>query len=247
MTAINMFVQGASAFMVTDGALTDFDGVLVAVENKVLDLPAQAIAICTTGWHPNDPDADQPWGLSNTRKIRDLEAVGLQRDTSHRDALRLLPALLRRMHDDNLQAFADRSDARERSSLIMTVAAYDPDEGVAKTFLASTEPLSPGHPAYELARVHHYVTASSELDDADTILAKVGKGRSDLSDPARFDARHDGLRLLNAQRSIQGGGLGLDFHSVGGRAYLTEVSAAGVTIEEFHAWHEDRIGQPIQP
>ena len=247
MTAINLFSQKASAFMLTDGALTDFDGVLVAIENKVLGLPAQSMAICTTGWSSNDPDADAPWGMSNTRKIRDLEAVGMQRDTPHREALALLPALLERMHDHNRRAFAAMPDAEERSSVLMTVAAWDPSDGVAKTYVAGTEPMSSAHPPYALIRTHLYLTSPCHSVSPNTVLAQIGKCQDDICSSVDFDPRRDGLRLLNVQRSFKGGGIAAGYHSIGGRAYLTEVSDKGVTIEEFHEWREDRIGEKIIP
>ena len=247
MTAINLFTQDGSAFMLTDGAFTDFDGLLLAIGNKVLGLPAQGIAICLTGFSMGDLNAADPVSLSHGQLADALIAAGMSAHTTHQDALALLPAALESHHRQNQRDFADLPDADERSSLLMAIAAWDPVDEMAKAYIAGTEALSPEHPPYALARVHNYMTSPSHGVGVDQILGQIGKRQSDLGSPWTFNARQDGLALLSAQREIRGAPCGADYHSIGGRAYLTEVSAAGVTIEEFHAWHEDRIGQPINP
>ena len=246
MTAINLFTQGAAAYLLTDGALVALDGELLAIENKVVALPDLHLAICITGFGVADFGADNPDGVSNGRVLAALADTGVLTADGHGAAMALLPQALRNMHLGNLTSFAGELDAEERSSILMTVAAWDPGDGTAKAYVGSTEPMGQ-HAAYALARVRQYLTApAAGLDPAEMLRAAVGR-QVDIGHPASFDVRRDGLRLLDAQRSIKGGPCGGDYHSVGGKAFLTIVSAAGAATEELHTWPEDRVGERINP
>jgi len=76
MTALNLLCQGDTAFMLTDAAVTDLNGLLLSTRPKALLLKRARMAICWTGFAP-------------------MPAGGAQAATNSRAALESGPACTR--------------------------------------------------------------------------------------------------------------------------------------------------------
>ncbi len=240
MTAINLFCQGGTAFMATDTATTEVGtGLLLSRRPKVLEVPHARMAMCWTGVAPTLPGQSVENGPRQRIRAALLTvAVDLQR-ASQAAIMAAMPAALRAMHSENVVAMPDAEP--ELLSLTVAIALWCRERG-PMVVIGNSEAHGP-LPAYAFARVRHFHSAASP--DCSIVPTTLGR-EANVSDPSDFDARKDALALLEAQRRICETPSGLRYHTVGGRAILTEVSRRGVTSRVLRRW-PDALNQPIRP
>lgn len=239
MTAINLFCQGGTAFMATDTATTEVGtGLLLSRRPKVLEVPHARMAMCWTGVAPNLPGQSVENGpRQRIRAALLILGVDLRR-ASQAAIMAALPAVLRAMHLENIAAMPGAEP--ELLSLTVAIALWCRERG-PMVVIGNSEAHGP-LPAYTFARVRHFHSAARP--DCSIVPAALGR-EANVSDPSDFDARKDALALLEAQRRICETPSGLRYHTVGGRAILTEVSRRGVTSTVLRRW-PDVINQPIR-
>lgn len=146
------------------------------------------------------------------------------------------------MHAENLAWLAGDDLLDDRAALTLVVACYRESDAspVLLVGLTGEGPV----PAYELFRVHQLM--GTDGPDADAFVRQAFGGMPNMSDPKQFDARKDGLALLELQRRIPPQPWHFGFYGVGGKAMLTTISPTGVRSQILKRW-PDKIGKPIRP
>ncbi len=173
-----------------------------------------------------------------------LARLGVGHDQG--EILHALPVILREMHQENVGWLeADREFlVQERATLVMSVAYWDAARDEPVIAMARTDGFA--HvPPYALARVAYYMTTDEQADPTAFLRDAVGRD-ANPSNPIDFDARRDGLLLLERQRRIPPTPWSYGHASVGGRATLTVIDREGVRVSTLKDWG-DPIGQRINP
>lgn len=233
MTALNVWRQQDAAYLLTDTAWYDEeDGARVlAFGPKVIDLQIAPVALAFCGS-----------GVSNDLILEYLERndPGLDADR----AIALLPDLLR-----FLIARADDAypGANHRIGAGAAIFSYARNQPEAWRCDSTDEWLGRGYTPFLPVRVAEAFNSRS-LGGENYGLHKLLGRDVDPTDPHQFDARRDGLAVIEAQRQIpvQSGRLTEPACIVGGAAILAEVSAAGIKYDVLTTW-PDQIGEVIDP
>jgi len=237
MTVYNLFAQGDCAYILSDTAMTAESGELIRDMPKVEQFPKARLGIGWTGFSPMFK------GAYVNRVVEKLAALGIKSDHADQgEILAALPGVLRDMHAENLAWLAGDDLIDERAALTLVVACYRESDAspVLLVGLTGGGPVAP----YELFRVRQLV--GTDGPDADAFLRQAFGGMPDMSDPKQFDARKDGLALLELQRRIPPAPWHFGHYGVGGKAMLTVIGPSGICTETLKRWH-DKIGQPIRP
>jgi len=237
MTAYNLFAQGDCAYILSDTAITAESGELIRDVPKVEQFPKARLALGWTGFAPMFKG-----GYVN-RVAEKLAALGIRSDHADQgEILAALPGVLRDMHAENLAWLAGDDLLDDRAALTLVVACYRESDAspVLLVGLTGEGPVPP----YELFRVHQLM--GTDGPDADAFVRQAFGGMPNMSDPKQFDARKDGLALLELQRRIPPQPWHFGYYGVGGKAMLTTISPTGVRSQIIKRW-PDKIGKPIRP
>ncbi len=243
MTALNLFCQGQNAFMLTDAAATDLDGVLLSTRPKALTLRRARMAICWTGFAPMTAGGARfAPNAAGARMKAALFAHGVDAERAMQgEIMAAMPAALRTMHIENLTSMPGAT--AEMMSISVGVALWCETEG-AKVVMGQTEEAH-GLPAYSFARLRHYISTEQGYNAPSFISKAIGRV-ANLADPLDFDVRRDGVALLEAQRRIRKSYSGSTHHGVGGKAVMIKVSKSGVCESVLRRW-PDKVGRQIMP
>lgn len=243
MTALNLFCQGQNAFMLTDAAVTDANGVLLSTRPKILMLRRARMAICWTGFAPmpvrGAKAASSAAGARMTAALRSQGVEAQQADQA--TIMKAMPGALRSMHVENMTLMPDAT--QEMASIAIGVALWNEASG-PMVVMGQTESMG-NLPAYSFMRMHYYLSADQDEDASSLLLRALGRS-ANVSDPADFDVRRDGLALLEAQRRICKSYSGLNYYGIGGKAVVVRVSKHGVSDSMLRRW-PDKVGHTISP
>ncbi len=233
MTIINSFVQADHAYLLTDTAwLHNQTGRVLYNESKLIKGEAF------------------PWVIAPTGDAYVAELVmqfNLRMPQSAKDIVEALPDILREIrsyYDDPTFTMGVRLAAWCQHTERVRIFHIDTDPGRCAFF--DIEP-------YEVVEAFCIVPLSCDpVKPLDHITPELGIDISPeaMMNSARFDARRDGLRLIDAQRRhfrnpVKGGTEAIPV--IGGRAELACVTRDGVTIETLHTWAYDRVGEVLAP
>ncbi len=237
MTVYNLFAQGDCAYILSDTAMTAESGELIRDTPKIEQFPKARLAVGWTGFAP------MPDGKIVNRVVERLAALGIKADHADQgEILAALPGVLRDMHAENLAWLAGDELLDERAALTLVVAFYREADAspVLMAGLTGDGPVAP----YELFRVRQLL--GTDGPDADAFLRQAFGGMPNMSDPKQFDARKDGLALLELQRRMPPTPWSFGHYGVGGKAMLTTISPTGVRNQILKRW-PDKIGKYIRP
>jgi len=237
MTVYNLFAQGDCAYILSDTAMTAESGELIRDMPKVEQFPKARLGIGWTGFSPMFK------GAYVNRVVEKLAALGIKSDHADQgEILAALPGVLRDMHAENLAWLAGDDLLEDRAAITLVVAYYQESDASPVLMLGLTGegPKAP----YELFRVHQMM--GTDGPDADAFVRQVFGGMPNMSDPKQFDARKDGLALLELQRRIPPQPWHFGHYGVGGKAMLTTISPTGVCSQILKRW-PDKIGKYIRP
>lgn len=143
MSALNLFVGGDAAHLVTDGALYELDGVIGAIASKVV----RSDALCTCIGYS---------GRTNPVAIAD--ALRARAPTSQAEFLSILPAVAADLRQLNA-AGRPQDEADEVNDLQLVVAMFDRAASRPRGFMVSTAPAWMGvsFPVLQLVEVRQIV------------------------------------------------------------------------------------------
>ena len=238
MTAYNLFAQGDCAYILSDTAITAESGELIRDTPKVEQFAKARLVVGWTGFAPMFK------GAYVNRVVEKLAALGIKSDHPSQGEIRAaLPGVLRDMHAENLAWLAGDALMEERAAITLVVACYGESEASPVLLAAETGKEGPVAP-YELFRVRQMM--GTDGPDAEAFFRQTFGGLPNMSDPKQFDARKDGLALLELQRRIPPAPWHFGHYGVGGKAMLTVIGPNGICTETLKRWH-DKIGQPIRP
>lgn len=238
MTVYNLFAQGDCAYILSDTAMTAESGELIRDMPKVEQFPKARLALGWTGFAPMFE------GKYVNRVVERLAALGIKSDHADQgEILAALPDVLRAMHAENLEWLAGDDLLDDRAALTLVVACYRESDASPVLLVAETGRGGPVAP-YKLFRVRQLM--GTDGPDADAFLRQAFGGVPDMSDPTQFDARRDGLALLELQRRIPPAPWHFGYYGVGGKAMLTTISRTGVRSQILKCW-PDKIGKYIRP
>lgn len=222
MTASNVFVQGECAYLLTDGAVYDSEGVVAAIQCKVAAIPHLRMAVAFSGCVGRAVEA----------------CVGFfVRVRTQREAFGGLPDIAEQLYAA-YQADVRREGIERTADFQMYVAMHSLDTGEPQAWILSTNRAGFGasYEPWSLRRVHEICAPRV---DRQAVFGRV----VDLTDPASFDPATDGLTLLEAQRNVVWPN---GRHYIGGKADLTVVSRHGITKHTLREW-PDVVGERINP
>lgn len=237
MTVYNLFAQGDCAYILSDTAMTAESGELIRDMPKIEQFPKARLALGWTGFAPMFE------GKYVNRVAGRLAALGIKSDHADQgEILAALPGVLRDMHAENLAWLAGDELLDERAALTLVVAFYRESDAspVLMAGLTGDGPVAP----YDLFRVRQLL--GTDGPDADAFLRQAFGGMPNMSDPQQFDARRDGLALLELQRRMPPTPWSFGHYGVGGKAMLTTISPTGVRSQILKRW-PDKIGKYIRP
>ncbi|KQX34108.1 hypothetical protein ASD04_17865 [Devosia sp. Root436] len=221
MTAINVIRRDDRIWFMTDAAVYSQTGVIEAIEDKVILLPAIGAAIATRG----------PY--ENFRVLQYMLNASGDRLKSFDDLVEQLPAIIRgataRFHRDRFElTIGGYSGAREGMETYLCFSRSA--QGRMRDGMGTIPEAVP-------VRVPDLVGSPIPAPHQ---LAAVGIF-GPIS-PEEFDPRTDGMRLMEGQRLYRHSTGG--YHMVGGYAQLTTITREGLTSEVLRSW-PDRIGHKI--
>lgn len=218
MTAIFAFTQPAAAYLITDGALYDPNGIVVSLCSKTLIAEWMRLAIAPSG------------RCTSVDLGRELTALGATTDQAA--LMAAMPLALERIRAQNVHFGTPEADMQVHVAL-WSDRADQPQIWM----MATNRPPSwgPYQPKTWISVAHMIGCDAAPTD----IL-----GRSvDLSNPADFDPADDGGTLIDHYRRTPWPD---GRFYVGGRAELVTVTRDGVEQRNIREW-PDRVGSLIRP
>jgi hypothetical protein len=229
VTAANLFVCDRAAYLLTDSAIYDQETYcLTGLRRKVFACSERRFALCSNG---------SSWGAP----FNDAIGAWMEDRESAEDARLSLPALVLQLAVDLKQIECEKRlpaiDHERHFNLFM--AMWSEERRRAEGYVIGSRTPAPfAPPAQGLLGGCVYAI--------DRHVAPCWSRELPAFDPAEPET--SGLALLEAQRASrdirpahpQG------VHLVGGTAYLTRVSEAGVSTITLRQW-PDEIGRPIDP
>ncbi|WP_278984697.1 hypothetical protein [Sphingobium yanoikuyae] len=233
MTAINMFVQpkGRAGYIVADCAITDADGTLRESCAKVAYNTGRfPYAIGVTG---------------NVHPVIFVKAMGAANIMSMKQLIKRLPEVMRAAM---ASATIESALAPSEAQLGLKGVAWDFRAKRPIGFVMVSDPIM--HPGCEPFTFYETDFALAKWDGAETVADMIG-ANVDITDPDKFDAERDGLKLIEKQRIQPCTTLipSVDQavkHRIGGEAHLYRVTKNGVFAEQLCDW-PDEIGRKICP
>jgi hypothetical protein len=233
-----MFGQPGRAIILADTATTALTGELISDQDKLAVFSASRLVAGWTGYAPSRPDGPR-------QRIKDgLAGLGVPDEQSA--ILKSLPLVLREMHRENIDWLQAGRETmiKARAAIVLIVSYWDERRSEAVMLMAVSEAMD-GLAAYDLIRVSHYMSTDGQ-QDSPTFLRETFGRDINPADPAQFDPRKDGLKLLERQRRLPPPAWSYGHYSIGGRATLTTIDRDGVHVETLKDWL-DPIGRKIQP
>lgn len=221
MTAMSGFVQPAGAYLLTDAAGMNANHVVTQIGSKVVDLPDQRMAIAWSGYV----------------EIADFEAGVSAAGDSQSNIFAALPAIARGIAASNHDVGLRDGVPTPRFDLLIALWNAAASRPELWAIHSTSDLFGPQYRPFTPARLAQCTALPPE-----TQAATFGR-TPNYADPASFDARRDGLALLEAERRLPYPG---GHYAVGGYAQLTSVTASGVSVEVLRHW-PDKIGCPIDP
>jgi hypothetical protein len=238
MTVYNLFAQGDCAYILSDTAMTAESGELIRETPKIQQFPNARLAVGWTGF------AAMPNGKIVDRIAEKLAALGIKSDHPSQDnILAALPGVLRNLHAENLAWLAGDDLLDDRAAISLVVAYYRESDASPVLMLGATEPAGP-IAAYELFRIRQ--SMGTDGGGVENFFRETFGGVPNMSDPRQFDARRDGLALLELQRRIPPQPWHFGHYGIGGKAMLTTIGPNGIRAQILKRW-PDKIGKPIRP
>ncbi|QTH20809.1 hypothetical protein HRJ34_21170 [Rhizorhabdus wittichii] len=235
MTAINVLLQPTAAYLITDSATTDSNGVLIDIRSKVTVLSRFRAAIAWTGAGPIHAA-----GQADRRISEALVSKGV---SSQAELLAALPLIAAEMHAEN----AAYIDTGHDTAVSVFVALWSKKRREPQLWACHGDQsvFGPSYVPYSMVRLRQYVTCPPDVDPDGWCRAAFGRV-VDFADPKSFRPSVDGVALLEAQRHIREGIGVWGGYSVGGSANLTTVSAKGIRERVLKTW-PDKVGEKISP
>jgi hypothetical protein len=223
MTAVSIFRGTDALHVVSDAAITDADGKLLALTSKVALLPALPAIITTLG-HSLLLNALYQFVSHNCPVFEVL--IDRMPEFARSSAQHLAPVL------------AEKGVA---TTFEILVAGWSDDSECFEIYAMHNRDGQDG--AWRMQRQMDPAGVINPLPNADA-LERAGW---DLADWDDFDPERHGLAWIEAQRQTPYDAPGLGPHNIGGFAQFTTVTRDGIASRILRRWPEDRIGQFIQP
>lgn len=220
MTALNGIVLPTGVHLLTDGATYDKEGRILAIRSKVYEYRRERIAI---GWAGFCRMPMIAWGLR-------LALV-----TDQASIVAALPKVARWIV--MLNRWRDIGRTPQERGLRFMVALWSDreDEPQLWTMHSDSLLLGPEYKPFTMVRLHRYFDVVPGTE-----FSAIGR---QLTDWRQFDPVRDGLALLEHQRREPWDD---GRFCVGGAAYLTTVSRAGVKGTILREW-PDKVGEFVRP
>lgn len=227
MTAINMICQRRRAFILTDGAGYDVNGVIRGFYSKTVTLPHLRAAVAVRGSIFGPALFATEWGA---------------RFTSFDDLVKGGGAVAEEVYDRMFTLLT----AGGHVEIEIFLAGWSESRNRPETYwMASDDSLSriaADVPSWMFILAEPFQVAPMPTED---LLIQQG---FDVDDIERLDPVTDGLKVMEAQR-LSVGTLSADsgpVSAVGGFASLTEIREDGVSQRIIRRWN-DSIGEKIKP
>ena len=224
MTAINAIIKRKVAYLLTDTAVYDRDGIVRGFASKVMAVPHLGMAIATRG----------PYAMLGVLGSE----VALEFSTFS-DFVSRCPDFLRSFQDRHFNLFAEAGETefdlvavgwceREQASYAVTISSRDYSEtaGGSLPFTISRHVAAFGpSPTTEMFKSHSVRPGALLSGDPETSLLKLAEIQRQASWP------------IGSGGSAKG-------HIVGGGAILAVVGEQGIQMRCVHRW-PDTVGQKI--
>lgn len=218
MTATNALVTSRAAYLWTDGAIYDPDGIVTWLGSKVATAPAalMAMAVSGRGYAPR------------LKEILDTYPLATQDEV-----LAALPRVAQQMRAEQGALPVDGCNDVQIIAALYSIARRRPEAWVVSTNQAY---LGPTYKPGTLVALRSFFVPDIDLDNT--------LGRP--FDPDSFDPVVDGLACMLAQRNTPWDVDGCAMHCIGGRCEMATVTATGVDTEILARW-PDEVGKVIVP
>ncbi|KUR77245.1 hypothetical protein [Novosphingobium sp. Fuku2-ISO-50] len=218
MTALNLIVRPAGAYLLADRAGCTADGILQSIESKIVVSSRLRLAIAHTG--------------VSTPDFMDCKRAWLVRQVNQTEALSALPSLLRELVALNDVALCEPGarQAIEGMPYVVTLAVamwstvFDRAGGCVLT--SGRGHLPDRVPEFQLWPTRQYIQPE--------VPAELHPG-------AAWHLERDGVAFVEAQRRLPSP---WGASHIGGGVDLAVVDAAGAYIQGLHTW-PDRVGETI--
>lgn len=217
MTAIIAAAQSGAAYLLTDGALYDTGGIVLALCSKTLIAEGMRLAMAPSG------------RCTSVDLERELSAAGV---STQAGVMMAMPECLRRIRARSVALGSTEPDCQVHVAL-WSDRAHEP-----QIWLIATD-APPCWGPYRPGTWLRVDAITGGDDDASEVLGRP----VDLTSAASFDMEHDGGALIDHQRRTPWAD---GRFYVGGRAELVTVTRSGVTQRDIRRW-PDRIGERINP
>jgi hypothetical protein len=227
MTAINAVARDNAAYLLTDAALYDPNGIIQGFMSKVVTFPHLHLAMAVTG---------------SVKATLELVAVLSKSATSFDTAIEGAPDLFR----DLCQAGYFEMETEKASQVRLILVGWS-GAGRGEAYALSTMD-EPNHPAFTLSKGVIFTSPSPAHDD----LRRAGIMTEEGGIHCRFADDVPELlgRMVDLQREMAWpvpGNPDQIKHIVGGHATLTAIDKNGISQRVVRRWTADRIGEPIEP
>ena len=226
MSLANIILQRPAGYLLTDTGCFNRDGTIAQLSPKVLELHQHGIAITCRGQH------DMLAGIARELEVFNARHGGV----TGADIIGSFAELYRVACSTQGVPATGSQHACD-----MQILYYCRQQHRTRGYLISNETtMMPGLQPFALQPVGTVLQFGFDPD------APFGKP-IDMTQPAAFDVRTDGIRLANEQRAtswaIPGRKAG---HFIAGSLLLTTIDAAGVRTEAIHTW-PDKVGERVVP
>lgn len=224
MTAISAVAHSTGAFLMSDSATYDQEGVVTRFSPKTVTFPHLGLAVAVTGAACN--------GEEVARIIRDF--------SSYEEVMAKIADALHDAWDDG--AFDVGDDEASHLHVVLAGWSHDRKRGEV-CYISTTDNL--GHPAFTPSNKTSIISPSIGEDG----MRALGFTKPDGSVGIKCGPDEFLTRIIEYQRTMPWpvpGHAETVKYIVGNTADLTVISAAGITQRVVLRW-ADSIGQPIDP
>jgi hypothetical protein len=226
MTAINAVAEDRAAFILTDGAVYDAEGMVTAFTNKAITFPHLGLVLAVSG------------------RMQALQKLTLLMSnfSTFEAAAEGLPDIFAELWDTG--SFYEEIPDGGDLNLRLFIVGWSKTRKRGESYVVSTM-NEPGYEAFSLVKRDIVMSPSPDHEDLRNagILTNEGK--------LRFSSAPDFLgRMVDLQRQMRwpvNGDPDRVRHTVGGHAVLTVIKSDEISQRVVRHWETDVVGEKIQP
>ncbi|NKM30776.1 hypothetical protein [Rhizobium laguerreae] len=235
MSAYFAIRAGDASFLFTDGAgYTTTDGIARVFARKVSVAKTEPFAITSQG------NAELGEKIRNFLSAQ-VDKIGVD------DFLDLfLPVFLAGLRDSYADVPRDRSN-----DVVVMMAVWSETRGILHLgFQTGAEPDRPDTVPFEIQVLGATTLRGPALD----LMKLAAYRRPRFGEGQASFVKELGVTVLSWMREVvsvptmlQGVAGATPHYWVGGFVDMTTVDASGARVERIHTWHQDKVGEPIDP